>query len=340
MTASNISYRGAEGITKTFEAMFTDSNIPQEMSLSRAKVSYVVSDGLGPALHEILVKDIRISEAFSVHFDEASRIDRKKQLDIHIRYWSSHDQIDVAFVKAVTLGRATGDILSNYILDILDQCGLPLKQLLTLGSDGPNVNKTVFRLVNDKFKEVSGGKPLIYIGTCPLHIVNNAFGSGLEKYGLDTQEFAMDLHEFFSGSSVRMEDLESLQKELELEEHNFLTYSPTRWLTLSKVLERVVEQFSAVEKTWEDLKKLSTAKQPKSTAFRRIGRQLEKGKQVYVRMLFVMSIAKVFETFLEFFQQKEPGIHLLYDNMIGLTKKILQRFAKPEALFVLLVVFI
>ena len=47
---TNQSYRSCDGIWDTLVAMFPDSDIAKKMTLSKGKVSYIVSDGLGPVL--------------------------------------------------------------------------------------------------------------------------------------------------------------------------------------------------------------------------------------------------------------------------------------------------
>ena len=66
-----------------------------------------------------------------------------------------------------------------------------------LGIDGPNVNL----LFKNKLKEEFS---IIEVGNYPLHIVNNAFGKGVEALMesiVDLDEMAIDFHFF---SSIRL----------------------------------------------------------------------------------------------------------------------------------------
>jgi len=71
------------------------------------------------------------------------------------------------------MGHATGIDLSPRIIDSMTKNRLPLKQLITLGSDGPNVNKTVFNIVSQKKIDLKLA-PLADIGTCNLHVVHES----------------------------------------------------------------------------------------------------------------------------------------------------------------------
>lgn len=59
---------------------------------------------------------------------------------------------------------------------------IPIEKLLMLGSDGSNVNKKVFRLVNENVKIIHG-KSLIVIGTCNIHIIHSSFLKVLQYMG-------------------------------------------------------------------------------------------------------------------------------------------------------------
>ena len=75
-------------------------------------------------------------------------MERTKQLDHDVRYWShiTYDEL-VKFLKVISLGHATGNTLFIEITKALQNEGVPISKLLSLASDGPNVNQTVFRLM-------------------------------------------------------------------------------------------------------------------------------------------------------------------------------------------------
>ena len=85
---------------------------------------------------------------------------------------------------------------------------IPLKRLLTLRNDGPNVNKTISRLLEPKVK-----------AKCPefngfgkyIHIIHNIFGKRIEKYGKDREQLTIDLHSLYKYRAARREDFKELQ---------------------------------------------------------------------------------------------------------------------------------
>ena len=61
-----------------------------KFSLGRSKISYLLSDGLGPYYKRELVNMIRESGcAFTLQYDETGNVQNRKQCDILIRYWSA-----------------------------------------------------------------------------------------------------------------------------------------------------------------------------------------------------------------------------------------------------------
>ena len=93
------------------------------------------------------------------------------------------------------MGHATGQQIADKILSSIQDNGLALEKLLMLESDGPNVNKTVWRIVTDAVLSLPGrSHGLVDISTCNLHIWYNAFGKGLGVFANEISEFVIDLH--------------------------------------------------------------------------------------------------------------------------------------------------
>ena len=71
---------------------------------------------------------------------------------------------------------------------------VPMNRLITLVHDGPKVNNTIMRkledLITQEYPDFGG---FINLGSCVLHVVHNAFGKGLEKFGKDIDQLCLDL---------------------------------------------------------------------------------------------------------------------------------------------------
>ena len=110
------------------------------------------------------------------------------------------------------------------------------------------MNKSLLNKVKEKAKETPGAK-IVDLGACVLHANHNAFSKGL-KIGsefVDTAELAKTVNGFFKYSVIRREDFAAELVDLEKEEKNFIRHVDTRWLTLKPALERLDEQYEAVD---------------------------------------------------------------------------------------------
>ena len=183
-------------------------------------------------------------------FDETATNQNRKQLNVLKRYWSNErKQIVSKYFTSVFFGRPSGtDILSS-ILQAIKETGLPLDKLFNISSDGPNINKIVWRETNDTLKkEYFSG--LIPQATSCLHIMLNAFCKGLNMYGEECEELALDMHYWFKNAPCKHVDLLKLEQEMDMEIHQslFLHHINSRWLTLLPAIERIIAQLTAAQK--------------------------------------------------------------------------------------------
>ena len=126
------------------------------------------------------------------------------------------------FYTSLFFGHAEGDKVAEEMYDSMPVDGLPVNKLATPIRDGPNVNKTIFRKVNERISQDHPNFPdLVDLGSCTIHMVHNAFGKALEQYGKDTDQLYTDLHSLFKYSAARHEDFKELLIEMDLELHNF-----------------------------------------------------------------------------------------------------------------------
>src|SRR6266516_4612807 len=92
-----------------------------------------------------------------------------------------------------------------------------ISKLLSLSSDGPNVNKAIQALVSKQLID-SHLPALIDIGFCTLHKVHNAFGKGLAVFGNDAEELGVKLFYWFKHSAARREDFRDVQIDFDVDD--------------------------------------------------------------------------------------------------------------------------
>jgi hypothetical protein len=67
-----------------------------------------------------------------------------------------------------------------------------------LGSDRPNANKKVARIINVRVNETRD------IGSCNIHIVHNAFLKGMQLFGEEAADLILNINILFSGWPSRI----------------------------------------------------------------------------------------------------------------------------------------
>jgi hypothetical protein len=330
VASGNFSCSSCDGLSDIFQTMFPNDPVSKDISLSSSKVSYIISHGLDPYFHNILIDDIKKSSSFyTLEVDETTTEQMKKQFDMHVRFWSeTADMVSVRFLGASFLGHAYAIKLQEEIENALSKDGISLRNLIMLSSDGPNVNKALFTSLNDACK-LTGSSGLVDIGTCSIHKVHNAFGEALSATLWETDSIIIDIYQWFKLSAARREDYKEIQKILDIPEHTFLRYVQCRWLSLLPALQRVLEQWDGLT---EYFLKYLIEKQPEACKVERYKRlsQFFTSTASKPRLLFLVNAALLFQGFLTLFQTEGPLIHLLYDRLVELYKEVLMKFIKEE----------
>ena len=146
------------------------------------------------------------------------------------------------------------------------------------------------------------------------------------------EKLCLDLHALFKYSAARREDFKEVQLELGLELHNFQQHTEVRWLSMGPAIDRIVEQWDAVTYFVAELAK-DPKKVPKSINYKRIHMMLgtKEKATTKVTLQFFRNIIPLFEQFLQLFQKASPIVHILYDSICDILKKLLRRFMKAEA---------
>jgi hypothetical protein len=198
--------------------------------------------GIGPYCSDAVGKDIS-DVPFSISFDDSTN----SKSETPIRYFSPSSETVVGrYLDTNFIDHATGSNLCEQLLKTLEKHDLKLRNMIGLGRDGPNVNKTVTRLINaQRSKDNLASLP--DIGPCPIHISHNGFHAGLNGLS-EIENLVMDLYFFFKRSPTRRADLKIMQFEESVAQHALMKHGQTRWTTLGPCADRLDEQFDVVRK--------------------------------------------------------------------------------------------
>lgn len=244
LVSSNIPISICKGIDNLFDSMFPGA-MPQHFPLNPTKASYLITDALAPYFREKWLKELQNSY-YSLMFNETTNSAGFKELHIRVRFWSkSKGKVMSNHLETYFLGHSTAAVIVKHLLAALDNGGISMAFMLMLSCDGPNVNKTVFRSLNEKVK-VDRNRPLIDIGFCNLHLLHNAFMKGLVEFGINASDLVIALYHYFDGWPSRREDFNTVLAEKNFKEVNLIKHVTSRWLTLEPAVLRVLEVWDGI----------------------------------------------------------------------------------------------
>ena len=107
--------------------------------------------------------------------------------------------------------------------------------------NGPNVNKKFQRLLLES--SYLENTTFLDVGTCPLHIVHMAFRKGVSALWFNVDQFALDIDFFFKLSAGRRANYQKISEVTNIVAEYALKHNTTRWVTLRRVLVRLIEYY-------------------------------------------------------------------------------------------------
>ena len=136
--------------------------------------------------------------------------------------------------------RATGKNIAYSILNLFEKLYIPLTNCIAFASDNAPVmvgeKSGVIHFLQEK-------NPYIISIGCNCHLINLAAQKVAAAIPADIEQTIIDIFYFLQKSNIRKENFKKLQILHDTETRKILKHVPTRWLSLNKCLNRLVEQW-------------------------------------------------------------------------------------------------
>lgn len=321
---SNISFSANDGVEIMFQEMFPDSKIANSYAMASSKSSYVITHGIAPYVRSMIAKDA-CKTPFS--FDETTTSQIKKQYDAYISYFSNtFEKVVTRYVGSCFSGHCTAEDLLSDFNETIQRISLDQKYLVQIGMDGPKVNTAFMDRLKSQLKNSCNEKVILDVGSCSLHKVNNAFLKSIVDVEFDFDGFASDVCFFFNISAARREDFKLMTLDTELKTQIMIRHSKIRWLSIGKVAQRIIDQWSNLKKYFLDyLPSCKVVKVLNTERYKSI-KGILKSDESRACLLFVIYLCSLVEDFLKLFQSSEPLCHLLYPAIGDMLFKIFSNF--------------
>ena len=159
--------------------------------------------------------------------------------------------------------------------------------------------------------------------------MHNAFRKGVTSLKLNVDQFALDIHFFFKLSAARKADYRNLTNVTNVVAEHALKHSTTSWITLRRVLVRLVEQYDNLKHYF-----LLCQQHPSNRLLKKPPATSEYAVpwKMMQYLSFVAYFATDFELFVRKFHSMNSLVHVLYDEMERSLLNILPKFIKSKYL--------
>lgn len=219
----------------------------ETLRLHRTKCSGLIKNVIAPALLHDLINKLK-NVRFSVLIDESTDCTINNYMCICVKYFDNdQEKVVTNFLALVQLEDASADALFSKFTNMLDEFGLPLANLIGIGTDGANnlcgKNHSLYTLLKDKCANIQ-------LVRCICHSLNNAVSKAAEEMPAAVDFMCREVYNWFSNSPKRKLQYQLLFEKLNNRNkkfHNFVQLSSTRWLCRFHAIDRIIEH-------WEELK--------------------------------------------------------------------------------------
>ena len=129
-------------------------------------------------------------------FDKTTTHQNRKQMDILLRFWDKDEnQVVTKYLTSIHFTRTKALDITEMLLKLEEEgcLSMPWSRLYNISTDGPHINKVIFRKSDENLKE-KGFKGLLEFLNCPFDIMHNAFRKLIRNLGKTAEQLAFDLH--------------------------------------------------------------------------------------------------------------------------------------------------
>lgn len=295
----------------------------QQLKMSDTKCSNIVRQGLGLYFAKELVTILRKTK-FCVIPDEMTDVSTEKQLGVVVKFFDA-EKMDVitCFFDLIRVENGTAAGLYEAIKESLIQRNIPLNNIIGYSSDTTNVmfgeHESVVSMLK---KEI----PHIVTVRCSCHLIHLCTSYACAKMSTSLEDMLKNTYAHFSRSFKRKKELQEFQEFCQVPIHNILNISQTRWLSLENVVNRVLEQWPALQLYFTE--KVADKVDPSNT----VKTILDAFNNNYCKaqlefMSYQLHRVNAFNTL---FQSSAPLLHRLQDEVTKLLKEMLCDFIKMD----------
>lgn len=312
----NIPIAASDHTGKLFRAMFPDSAIAKTFRCGRTKSTQIIKNAFLPHALQKIIHCMQ-TQLFTLAVD-ASSDELTKELVLLVRYFDdSVGHVQMSFYDLPVCLIGTAESTFNVIEQSLNAHNIPFTNIIGFSSDNASV---MLGKVNSVFSRMQSKNELIYNLGCPCHMAHIVAHDATKKLSINVEDLIISIYYYFDKSCKRKVELKEFEDFCGVESRKILKHVSTRWLSLGKTLNRLLQQYPAI-------KSYFNSQNQTNQKIVYITRMLS-NPMTEVYCLFLQSVIPLFDTFNTVMQTESPMIHTLHISIIELLKDILSRFIK------------
>ncbi|XP_051168521.1 uncharacterized protein LOC127286207 [Leptopilina boulardi] len=251
--AHNEAFMKMDHLLDVLKQIFPDSKIVQGISCKRTKTKGVIMNVLGVDEKENLVSVLKKNK-FSILVDESTDISSVKTFCILVRFYAENCgkilsrfwDLQQVFTESDPDGAeegATARRLFTIMKKTFDKHQIPFANVVGFGSDGCNTMMGGNNSVASRMTELCPG---LRVCKCLCHSLHLCASEACKCLPRSTEDLTRNIYNFFKTSAKRRAQFSEFQSFVEVDVLRMLHPSQTRWLSLTSVINRILNQWEAL----------------------------------------------------------------------------------------------
>lgn len=199
---------------------------------------------MAPYALEIILKVVK-HLPFSIATD-ASNKGNKKLFPIVIRYFNVNDYeqpIVHALIEFKQIWGETAEDIFNIIQSTINHAELDIKNITSFGADNAPVN---FECSSSVFTKLQANNKNLIKANCDYHIFHNTAKYALKTMKYDVETLVLKIYSEFLSGTCCTKELKDCFDFLDQSYFQVLKHVSTSWLSLYKVTDRLLKNWSAI----------------------------------------------------------------------------------------------
>lgn len=314
----NLPFQVQDCLVPLCKDIFSDSAIASSVALRRTKSSKIIKKSIGNHFLESIYKKLRDpGNFFSIILDETTDQSSIKQGGLTVIYMDEQYGIRYNFFDLFEVKCGTAEQLYKDLKHSILSKGIPLENLVGFSSDTTNVMVGEFNSVFTHLKEDS---PHIVCIKCSCHMIHLAASKACLKLPRNVEDLLRNIGSHFSRSYGRQLAFQEFQEFFRVDIHKILSPSTTRWLSLKECVDRILEQYIALEYYLRD----TARDDPSKTLQNMVDTMNNVFTKAYLE--FMSYVLGILCDFNKMFQSEQPLLHQVKPEVEKLLKDICSNF--------------